>query len=317
MSDPLVVGETNMDGLGLTVRALQIGKVLVRLNVFARSYPMQTRNFSLLVVVALLAALLFGSSALAQPGRGGGPGGFGGPGGMMGGGGLLRLAMNEAVQKECEILEDQVAELRQLDEKLRAERGQTERPDWRNMSEEDRQAAMEQMREQMAKQAAAANQEVEKILLPPQVKRLKEIALQQQGIRALTNDEVATALNLNATQKEKIAAQLEENQGQMRDRMQGIDRENLREEMAKIRTEMEGKVLAILTNAQKAKFEEMKGEAFEMPQPQFGGPGGRGGQQPQGGPGAGPGRGQRGPGGGQGPQGGDPKRRPGGRGPNA
>jgi hypothetical protein len=269
---------------------------------------MQTRSFSLLVVVALLAALLFGSSALAQPGRGGGPGGFGGfggPGGMMGGGGLLGLAMNEAVQKECEILEDQVAELRQLGEKLRTERGQAERPDWQNMSEEDRQAAFEKMREQMTKQAAATNQEVEKILLPPQVKRLKEIALQQQGIRALSNDEVATALNLNATQKEKIAAQFEENQGQMRERLQGVDRENWREEMAKIRTEMEGKVLAILTSDQKAKFEEMKGEAFEMP-------------QPQGGPGAGPGRGQRGPGGDQPPQGGGQKRRPGGgRGPDA
>jgi hypothetical protein len=275
---------------------------------------MQTRNFSLLVVVALLAALLFTSNALAQPGRGAaGPGGFGGPGGMMGGGGLLGLAMNEAVQKEAEIVEDQVAELRQLAEKLRSERGQADRPDWRNMSEEDRQAAMTQMRDQMAKQTAAANQEVEKILLPPQVKRLKEIALQQQGIRALTNDEVATALNLNATQKEKIAAQIEENQGQMRERMQGIDRANWREEAAKIRTEMEGKVLSVLTSAQKAKFEEMKGEAFEMPQPQFGAPGARGGQQ--GGPGAGPGRGQR-PGGGQAPQGGG-QRRPGGRGPNA
>jgi hypothetical protein len=276
---------------------------------------MQTRKFSLLVVAALLAALLIGSSAMAQPGRGGG---FGAPGGMMGGG-LLGLAMMEAVQNECEILEDQVTEIRQVAEKLRPQRGEGDRPDWRNMSEQERQAAMEQMREQAAKQAAAANQELEKILLPPQMKRLKEIALQQQGSRALTTEEVATALNLNAKQKERIAAQLEENQGQMRERMQGImqagDREAAGERMRQLRTEMDGKVLAILTSAQKAKFEEMKGDEFDLPR-QFGAAGGRGGQQQQQQEGAGGGRGQRGGGqrgGGEAPQ----RRRPGAGSPDA
>jgi hypothetical protein len=134
----------------------------------------------------------------------------------------------------------------------------------------------------------------------------------------LTTEEVATALNLNAKQKERIAAQLEENQGQMRERMQEImqagDREAAGERMRQLRTEMDGKVLAILTSAQKAKFEEMKGEAFDMPRPQFGAPGGRGGQQQE--QGAGGGRGQRGGGqrgGGEAPQ----RRRPGAGSPDA
>lgn len=47
---------------------------------------------------------------------------------------------------------------------------------------------------------------------------------------------------------------------------QGGNREGIREKMQEMRKEAEGKVLAVLTGDQKKKFEEMKGEPFEMPQ---------------------------------------------------
>ena len=65
----------------------------------------------------------------------------------------------------------------------------------------------------------------------------------------------------------------------MREIMQGGNRENMREEFAKLRKEIETKVLAVLTTAQQEKFTELKGKPFEMPQGGFfGGRGGRGGR---------------------------------------
>jgi hypothetical protein len=253
---------------------------------------MQIRKFAMFGVVALLAALLLVPSASAQPGGRGGPGGFGGfgggPGGP-GGGGLLGLLRVEAVQKEIEAIPDQLEAVQKLEEELRADRP-TERPDWRNMSEEDRDKAIAEMRERTTKQAATAKSKLAEILLPPQMARLEQIALQQRGIQALSDEEVAAKLGISAAQKEKIASVAEENRTGMRERMQAImqggNRETMREEFAKVRKEMEDKVLAVLTSAQKAKFEEMKGEAFEMPAQAFGGRGGQPGGQP-GAPGAG------------------------------
>jgi hypothetical protein len=202
---------------------------------------------------------------------------------------LLGLLRVEAVQKEIEALPDQLEAVQKLQEELQADRPAA--VDWRNLSEDERTKAMADMRERMTKQAATAKAKLGEILLPPQMTRLEQIALQQRGIQALSDEEVAAKLGLSAAQKEKIASVSEENRTGMRERMQAImqggNRETMREEMTKLRTEMDGKVLAVLTSAQKAKFEEMKGEAFEMPAPAFGGRGGQpGGQQP-GAPGAG------------------------------
>lgn len=252
---------------------------------------MQNRTFALLSLVALLATALVASSASAQPGGPGGAGGWGGGGGM--GGGLLRLLQMEAVQRELETLPAQLEQAVALADELRGDRPAV---DWRNMSEEDRAQAMEQMREQAAQQASVVNEKLNEILLPHQMKRLQEISLQQRGVRALTDPQVVAELKLSPQVVEQVNAQMEENQTAMRERMREImqagDRETARERMDQIREEMDGKVLAKLNNAQKAGWDKLQGEAFEFPQPQFGAPGGRGQQQQQGGRGAGRGRGE-------------------------
>ena len=54
----------------------------------------------------------------------------------------------------------------------------------------------------------------------------------------------------------------------MRSEMQALfgggDRTAIQEKMSKLREEMEQEVLAVLTSDQQKKFEEMKGEPFEM-----------------------------------------------------
>lgn len=256
---------------------------------------MRTQYFA--VLATLVAAFLLTASADAQPGRGGpgGPGGPGGRGGFGGGGGagLLRLLRVEEVQKEIELLPDQLEACEKLEESLRPERGGGDRPNFREMSEADREKFMEQMRKEGAERAVKERQELGKILLPPQMERLQEVAIQNMGLRALANPEVAAKLKLSDKQKTKLQEVQESSMEQMREQMraafQGGNREGMRERFQEMQKKVEADCMAVLSKEQKKAYEELKGEPFEMPQPSFGGrgQGGRG----QGAPGQG-GRGQ-------------------------
>jgi hypothetical protein len=249
-----------------------------------------------------------------QRGEGGRPGGFGGgfggPGGMMGRGGfggdmlLVGLLAQPAVREELKLDEAQLAGLEKL-----AERQRPARPDFdfRNATDAQRQQFAAQMQEQAAKRAAEAKEQLEELLLPEQLERLEQIALQVQGPAALLSPEVAKELELSAETtaalQKDVEASTERTREMMAAAMQNQNFEGIREKAEQMRTELEQKLLAHLTSEQKAKFEEMKGAKFEMPAPTgpFGRGGFGGGQRGQGGPGAG---GPEGRGGGRG-RGGD------------
>lgn len=257
-----------------------------------------------------------------QGGRGGqrggpGRGGFQGPGG----GGKLGLLRVAEVKKELELIDEQNADIEKLGEELRAQRS-GDRPDFQNLSQEEIQAAIakrreerdalsdaerakqdEERRAQQLAQQKEADAKLAEILLPHQMDRLSQIELQQQGIGALTTDPVVKELGLSDKAKADVAAAIQASRDKMRAKMQelfqgGGNREGFAEKFAAVRKEVEDEVLAKLTQGQRDKFAEMKGDPFEMPRGGFGGFGGRGGQ---GGQGAG-GRGGRGGEGGGRPQ---------------
>ena len=269
--------------------------------------------------------VLFATNVEAQrPGGGQGGGGFrggqgqqgggfrGGPGGGFGsrggGGSSMGLLRIEAVQTELEISPAQKEALDKL-----AEQGRGERPDignFREMSEEERREAFEKMRTQAEERAKEMMGQLEEVLLPQQLERLQQISLQIRGVQALEDPEVAKKLGITEEQKTKLAEAREAQGEKMREKMRemfqggGGPQGDLRESMMKMREEMEKDILSVLTTSQQEKFEEMKGEKFEMPQMMGRGGFGQGGQRGQGGPGGqrgqgGPG-GQRGPGGAQG-----------------
>ena len=294
-----------------------------------------SRKVTGLLSVALLAFMVTPAMAQqrgqgGQGGRGGaGGGGFGSRGGggsMFGGRGggdmtqtLLRI---EAIRTELEISPDQEEALTKMQEQ-----GRTERPsaDFRNMSEEERTEFFTKMRKQAEERNAKMKEQLEEVLFPEQLERLQEINIQLQGIAALRNEDVAKELKITEAQKKE----LEEVQAGMMEKMRegmrelftsGGGREGMREKIEKMRKDMEGDVLGVLTSDQKKKFEEMKGEKFEMPEGAFGrgGQGGQGGRGGFGGRGGGEqgGRGGRGGGeqGGRGGRGGGEQGGRGGRG---
>lgn len=270
---------------------------------------MRSPKFIMLSTVLVLAAVV-AVQVDAQQGRPqGGRGGGGFPGGGFqggGGGGKLGLLRIDAVKKELELLDEQSADIEKLNEELRSQRS-GDGPDFRNMSDEERRAAFaklraerealseadrekqdEERRAQQRVQQQQADAKLAEILLPHQMDRLSQIELQTQGIRALTTDEVVKELGLSdkakADVETTIAASGEKMRAAMQTLFQGGNRDGLREKMEELRKGIEEEVLAKLTQSQRDKFAEMKGEPFEMPQGGgFGGPGGQRGRGGEGG----------------------------------
>jgi Spy/CpxP family protein refolding chaperone len=211
-----------------------------------------------LVPLALALALvaLAASAALAQPGFR--PGGFGG--------GTLFLLTQKSVQEELKLSEDQVKKVTELDQKQREAFR-----DFRDLSREERQQKMQEM-------AKANDKAIGEILKEDQLKRVKQISLQQQGARALGTPEVADALKLTDEQKDKVKGIQEESAKEFRELFQGGgDRDEVRKKMEALRKSTEEKLMGVLTDDQKTKWKELQGEPFkgEIRRPGFGGgPGG-------------------------------------------
>ncbi|MCS7237646.1 MAG: hypothetical protein NZ899_05170 [Thermoguttaceae bacterium] len=245
-----------------------------------------------IVGLALVVSLLGAAAALAQP-PGPGPGRFGPPGmgagGFGFGGGLLGLLRLEQVQKELGITEEQRNKLQEVGRQL-MEEGRGRFQGLRDLPEDQRRARFAELMEQSRQRVEEA---VKQVLSEQQVKRLKQIELQQAlqapgGVRALTRKDVVDALGLSGEQVEKINALAERIQEQMREAFRpgaGPEaREQMRQRMEQLRTEARAEVEKILTAEQLGKLKELLGEPFRLEMPRFGPPRGEG-APPQGGEG--------------------------------
>jgi Spy/CpxP family protein refolding chaperone len=225
---------------------------------------MLARKLLMSLVVCSLVAFA-ASSALAQPpgGRGTGGTGFGGFGG-----GPIDLLQNASVQKELELLDDQLAQVRTLAEtnrnnnSLREAFGQL-----RDLPEEQRR---DRINELLTANREATQKEIDKILLPHQSERLRQIEYQvsmRRGGGIGISGRLAEELGITEQQQEELQAAAEKAM------------EEMRAAQAKLQEEARQKVLATLSPAQQAKYKELVGEPFDYvpEQPQFGGrDGGRG-----------------------------------------
>jgi Spy/CpxP family protein refolding chaperone len=197
----------------------------------------------------------------AQAQRGGGGFGIGGD--------PLSLAQQESVQKELALTSEQIGKLSDLAAKRR-ESFQSQQGGGR----EARQARFEEMRKQN-------DVAIAEVLNADQAKRLKQIALQQQGPLALAHDDVAASVGLSDDQKQQVDDIRADAMQEMRSVGQGGggDRRQMRERFTSIRKAAEDKIKAVLTAEQQAKWTELQGAPFtgEIRRPEFGrGEGGAG-----------------------------------------
>jgi Spy/CpxP family protein refolding chaperone len=184
---------------------------------------------------------------------------------------------------------------------------QPQRGNTQNLTDEERQAQAEQRRKEAAERAQQEKEKLADVLLPHQMKRLNEIYIQALGSGALQDAEVAKELGISDEQKKQIEDVRTANSESMREQFQQLfqgggaggaagDREQVTAKLAELRKTNDEKVLAVLTAAQKQKFEQLKGKPFEIPAGGFrGGFGAPGGGAPGGRPAGGaPGQGGQG-----------------------
>ena len=219
------------------------------------------KRVKLFTLAAALMAMLIVPAVQAQPGGGGRPGGgqFGGRpgGGQFGGRGggpnnisISQLLQSEKVRNEAEIFDEQVQELKEASDKIRADAraNQGERPDFRNLTEEQRRELFERFRKSSEETQKKISSAVQEILLPHQLERLEEIRIQILGSGALLLEPVQKKLKVTDTQKAKFEEitngtreKSQEMFGSVREKFQelGGDREKIQALMAEIREKME------------------------------------------------------------------------------
>lgn len=230
-------------------------------------------------LVAVAALVVLGAVALAQGGQGGGRQG-GGRFGMMGGrggGGPASIVSIPEVQTEIGLNDDQKKKLQEFQDKQREEQ-RARMEEMRNSGGGGGGFDMEAMRKQQAEQQAKSEKAIKEILTEAQWKRTYEIWVQNQGNRAILNEQVQKDLALTDDQKSKIkdlqTKQQEAGQAMMEKMRNGeIQREEIQDLMTKQNQVMNDELGKILTTEQAAKLKEMGGKAFKLPERRGGGGG--------------------------------------------
>lgn len=196
-----------------------------------------------------LAVVVTASTASAQRPEGGRLGG-----GMLRGMGAGMLLRSEAVQDELKLTAEQKEKLAGLAAGRQRDGGGR---NLREMSQEERQEWMAEMREQ----AEQAEKKMDEILSDEQRTRLKQIRLQMMGPTAFADPEFAKELGLSGDQKEK----LKQLQGRIRQaRQDGNAGENIRQRFTNA-------VMDMLSPEQKEKLESLRGKPFDTSALQLGG----------------------------------------------
>lgn len=143
---------------------------------------MVSRKLLMTALAVVCVVLVCVTTALAQPGGRGGRGGRGGATtGGPGGGGLTGLLARPEVQKELELVPEQITDIQKLSEGGRDRM----REMFSGLQDiEDREERMAKARELMQKAQADLEKELSKILLPHQLTRLKQLAYSSACVAA-------------------------------------------------------------------------------------------------------------------------------------
>jgi len=196
------------------------------------------------VVVAIVACAV---PAVAQVGQAQGPGGrlvMGRPIATFPAvPGYYSLQMKH-VQDQLELIDEQKQKLKELGKKYYEKmRGQYSQQDWtkvREMSPEERQKYYADLNARRQKAVEEVKAEIEKILLPHQLKQLKEIYFRSRAASLLYSPQVLDRVGVSEEQKETLIKIRTEYQDQMQ----------------KLRDESLQKMLDALTPEQRKKLEE-------------------------------------------------------------
>lgn len=172
----------------------------------------------------------------------------------------IRLLRSESVQRDLEMMEDQIELIEEMDAERDRNREDRDRnreaqmAELEGLSEEAREKKLREMRDERDK---ARMSSLSDVLLPHQIDRLTQIVAQASARGGLVNGRLAESLEITDEQRDRIREKAE--------KLQKV----LDEKIAKLRQQMQEELLAELTPEQRAQYKQMMGEpfAFENQQP--------------------------------------------------
>jgi hypothetical protein len=187
---------------------------------------------------------------------------------------LVSLAANEAVQKELGIVGEAAAKLNELSDKYREAAGREftrQGIDYSALSDLpalERAAEMRKVSEKTAevnrKLSAQFQPELDLVLSPQQVERLKQIQLQAAGIDVWLEPQMSKELNLSVEQTN----QLTDLKAEYNRKVQLLDGD-FQQRYARTRelnAERDRHAIDLLSETQQAKLKELQGAAFDISQ---------------------------------------------------
>ena len=147
-----------------------------------------------------------------------------------------------AAQEELELVPEQIEKLKEIGKKYR-EQMQADRnvwKDWQKMTAEERKAKSAEIREKYKKRAENAKAEMEKVLLPHQIKMLAEMNFRTRAPYSLRNPKTLEQIGVTDEQKEKLKT----------------IREKLMQQYQELQKKSLQETLDVLTPEQKEKLKE-------------------------------------------------------------
>jgi Spy/CpxP family protein refolding chaperone len=237
-----------------------ISTTTTQLSKFKKRGPIVMKSFGCWSLLALVATTLSAAAVVAQDqGRG--------QGSRLGGESAndpSYLLRSESVQKELALTDDQTSRLNDFWDE--------EEKNGSNFFRGFIGLSQEQIQKKLENRAKATRKKISKILTPQQMDRLNEIYIQKTGIAALSFVDIAKKMELTAEQRDelqklgdesrrKLANLYSTNNGPPPDAAGQPERKKKQIEIA---TERLDKSIALLTDEQKAKFEKLQGEKFDI-----------------------------------------------------
>ncbi len=217
-------------------------------------------RLGVLAGLALALTSLMTSSASAQLGRG-----FQIPPAVQN----VMLLRVEAVQKELKLNEEQSKAIAEVAAQMQSDAMEIF-SGLQDLTPEERTKELPELMKLMTEKAKDLQAKVDKVLMPPQSARMKELSIQRRGVEALQDDEVVKALKVSDEQKKKLAALRDEAGDKQQEIIQAVltsggDRSGIRDKIQALQKEFGDKALALLSSEQREQFEKLKGAKFDFP----------------------------------------------------
>jgi hypothetical protein len=203
-------------------------------------------QFIRFTLVALVAAAVFVPLAHAQQRTRGGV--------RLGSVTSARLLAIDTVQTELKLSDNQKKKAGEINETLTKARREL----FQKVAKESRERA-----EKVAELDSSADASVKELLSDEQEKRLGELLLQVNGASELLKKDVADALHITEAQNKKLTEANRANAKARKEALENFEGDR-QAKTAELKQEEDKKLLAILTDEQKKKFDEMQGKKIEI-----------------------------------------------------